>query len=201
MSYSISRIIHVSQDKDYRNCLKHITLGVFIIIFSYQLNIHSDLSKIYTDISRISIPPKNFTNHYKIYKELKKKEVPIFIINRIRWEDYIPRVYFYFIDNKGWYGSYKFGCQVVAGNGGETTPEHGRELLSDFIRKNPYGLVVLAQIGIKELNNVPFSDKIEIIKSGERCILVLSNMLTVDEVGSIAKSLDINFPLDIFNAK
>ena len=132
---------------------------------------------------------------YKLYQTIKSENVPVFIINARKWEDYIPKIYFNYVGNK-----YQYGSQVISALGGEVDLSDGINRLEKFIKFNPYGLIILAQHNSCDpsiFKKIFREHHIRIIKSGQECIWILQNISSINEVKYIFKR--IKFPSDIFN--
>jgi len=150
---------------------------------------------LFEDFHKIKLPSKNFTDTYKLYQTIKSENVPVFIINARKWEDYIPKIYFNYVGNK-----YQYGSQVISALGGEVDLSDGINRLEKFIKFNPYGLIILAQHNSCDpsiFKKIFREHHIRIIKSGQECIWILQNISSINEVKYIFKR--IKFPSDIFN--
>jgi len=119
-------------------------IGMILIAF----NGHHLPENLLKDSDHIKIPPKNFSEYYQIYQELKQPQVPLFIINAVEyWTDFTPYLYMRWMGTAGYNRGYDYGFELVnahaEGMHASITIEDAMKNLKRFIEMNPKGKIIL----------------------------------------------------------
>jgi hypothetical protein len=166
-----------------------LVFGITVLLFSIQgyLSIHKT-----TGAS--AIPPQNFSPYYQIYKELKELDSPLFLLQEHCWANDIPLLYFNFIQPKP-----TAPYQIFNSTGCENTKEDTQKALSEFLNREPKGLIVLDQkhsrcenptetVNALSVNQRIKSEKISVsrIQVQPSCVWIIKGAKTLPSVKFIA---------------
>jgi len=116
---------------------KLITL-ILSVLFIFTCGGFHAVTTIISKTNQLKMPPRNFTQYYKIYDEIKREQVPVFIIHNYCFAPEIPNLYMRYIEPPYMHGydvADLMGCDGIS-------PKQLFTRMELFIKNNPKGIFV-----------------------------------------------------------
>jgi hypothetical protein len=196
----IEHVQHFIKDRKKLSIIRNSIATIFIGFILVSFNVQSFLASLAGDHDRIKLPPKNFSEYYQIYQEIKEPRVPLFIINSQGWGDFTVYLYMRWMGKAGHNRGYDYGFELVNSRGAGLHPvtiKDAQERLNRFIRTNPNGKIILDNKQSKILKDASIVEndlvatKVQRVRCCDRNVWILSNITSADQVYQIANVLEV----------
>lgn len=151
-----------------------VALAVMFSVPAFALRIGPDVSKLHR-------PPQNFSPYYRVYEEIKRSDLPVFVLHNHCYANDIPRMYF---DHIGEHPYRRY--RVADAMGCEGSTRRVRYRIEEFLRTSPpTALVVLDQKeqDCGQRTSAPVEGmRIERVKSTTECVWIIQGARSFDDV-------------------